>query len=67
MNGLRMKPNPKVIKIIQRSEAEELAYQRWLSDIDFSRKPTWLQERLEGDKMADGSDEQEYVPEEQEN
>lgn len=30
------------------------------ANIEFARKPTWMQAAEEGDRLADGSDEQEF-------
>lgn len=45
-----------VIKGIDKIMSAEEARQRWASDMEFSRLPLWLQERLEGDRAWDGSD-----------
>jgi hypothetical protein len=50
--------NIKIKQMIDKAIADEEAYQRWQSDIIFSRLPLWKQTVLEGDRLSDGSDEQ---------
>lgn len=49
------------IKMIQRqADIEAFAAEKLKADIDFARLPIWQQAVLEGDRLNDGSDEQEY-------
>lgn len=55
----------RLIRVIKRAEADELARERFKADIEFSRKPWWVQAAEEGDYMADGSDHQPWDNEEE--
>lgn len=52
--------NDRIIQTIKRAEADEWAKEKFQADIEFSRLPLWRQAVLEGDKLSDGSDDQEY-------
>lgn len=54
----------KIKKIIRIAELDQFEREKFKADIDFHRLPTWRQAVLEGDRLSDGSDEQEYYKEE---
>lgn len=54
--------NQKIIKSIDRAIADLQATKDDLERIKFSRLPDWLQANEIGDRLSDGSDEQSYEP-----
>lgn len=51
-------------KLDRMVEIDEFEREALRQQIEFSKKPTWLQAVEEGDRLSDGSDEQPYEQEE---
>lgn len=54
------KVNPKIIKQIDKAIADLQATKADLERVKFSRLPDWMQANEIGDRLRDGSDEQEF-------
>lgn len=52
--------NDRIIKTIKRAEADEQDRKDLADRIAFSRLPEWMQANEIGDRLRDGSDEQEF-------
>lgn len=63
-NGHQM--NPRILEHIKKVVNDEKAREKIQVDIIFSRLPLWLQANEIGDRLSDGSDEQSYEPDYQE-
>ena len=55
----------KLDRIDRMAIVDQFSSDKLKADIEFSRKPKWMQATLEGDRLNDGSDEQEYNKEDQ--
>lgn len=56
--------DPRLERINRLAKIDKFEREKLKADIEFSRKPEWVQAIEEGDRLSDGSDEQPYEQEE---